>query len=70
MYDVRRRLPLFTKSNASKSLYCAGYYIIKFNKGWVKSFCPKVITLERNEYKGPFKTEFEMKQVLANAKSD
>jgi len=70
MYDVRRKLPLFTKSNQSKSLYCAGYYIIKFNKGWVKSFCPKVITLERNEYKGPFKTEIEMKQVLANAKSD
>ena len=70
MYDVRRKLPLFTKSNQSKSLYCAGYYFIKFNKGWVKSFCPKVITLERNEYKGPFKTEIEMKQVLANAKSD
>ena len=70
MYDVRRKLPLFTKSNARKSLYCAGYYVIKFNKGWVKSFCPKVITLERNSYKGPFKTEFEMKQVLANAKSD
>jgi hypothetical protein len=70
MYDVRRKLPLFTKSNASKSLYCAGYYIIKFDKGWVKSFCPKAITLERNPYKGPFKTEFEMKQVLSNAKSD
>ena len=70
MYDVRKKLPLFTKSNASKSLYCAGYYVIKFNKGWVKSFCPKVITLERNEYKGPFKTEFEMKQVLSNVKSD
>jgi hypothetical protein len=70
MYDVRKKLPLFTKSNASKSLYCAGYYVIKFNKGWVKSFCPKSITLERNEYKGPFKTEFEMKQVLSNVKSD
>jgi hypothetical protein len=70
MYDVRRRLPLFTKSSASKSLYCAGYYTIKFNKGWVKSWCPKLITLERNEFKGPFKTELEMKQVLANAKSD
>ena len=70
MYDVRNKLPLFTKSNASKSLYCAGYYVIKFNKGWVKSFCPKVITLERNEFKGPLKTEFEMKQVLANAKSN
>ena len=70
MYDVRRKIPLFTKSNASKSLYCAGYYIIKFNKGWVKSFCPKAITIERYPYKGPFKTKLEMKAVLANAKSD
>jgi hypothetical protein len=70
MYDVRRKLPLFTKSNASKSLYCAGYYVIKFDKGWVKSFCPKAITIERYPYKGPFKSEIEMKQVLSNAKSD
>lgn len=70
MYDVRRKLPLFTKSAQSKSLYCAGYYIIKFDKGWVKSFCPKAITIERYPYKGPFKTEIEMKQVLANAKSN
>jgi hypothetical protein len=70
MYDVRRKLPLFTKSTQSKSLYCAGYYIIKFDKGWVKSFCPKAITIERYPSKGPFKTEIEMKQVLANAKSD
>lgn len=70
MYDVRRKLPLFTKSNASKSLYCAGHYIIKFDKGWVKSFCPKAITIERYPYKGPFKSELEMKQVLSNAKSD
>ncbi len=70
MYDVKRKLPLFTKSNASKSLYCAGHYIIKFEKGWVKSFCPKAITVERYPYKGPFKTELEMKAVLSNAKSD
>ena len=69
MYDVRRKLPLFTKSNQSKSLYCAGYYTIRFDKGWVRSFCPKLITIERYENKGPFKTEFEMKTVLANAKS-
>lgn len=70
MYDVRRKLPLFTKSAQSKSLYCAGFYIIKFNKGWVKSFCPKAITIERYPYKGPFKSKLEMKTVLANAKSD
>ena len=49
MYDVKRKLPLFTKSKKSKSLYCAGYYIIQFEKGWVKSFCPKLITIERYE---------------------
>jgi len=66
MFDIRKKLPLFTKSGDSKSLYCAGYYVIKFDKGWVKSFCPKLITLQRYPYKGPFKTELEMKQVLAN----
>jgi len=65
MYDVKRKLPLFTKSEKSKSLYCAGYYIIKFDKGWVKSFCPKLITVERYETRGPFKTEFDMKQELS-----
>ena len=66
MFDIKRKLPLFTKSGDSKSLYCAGYYVIKFDKGWVKSFCPKLITLQRYEYQGPFKTEIEMKQVLSN----
>tara|TARA_A100000164_G_C21384525_1_gene530189 strand:- start:21 stop:488 length:468 start_codon:yes stop_codon:yes gene_type:complete len=67
MYDVQRKLPLFTKSSKSNSLYCAGYYIIHFDKGWVKSFCPKMVTLERYEYKGPFKTDIEMRQELSIA---
>lgn len=65
MYDVKRKLPLFTKSEKSKSLYCAGYYVIRFDKGWVKSFCPKMITIERYDSKGPFKTEIEMRQELS-----
>jgi hypothetical protein len=65
MYDVKRKLPLFTKSKKSKSAYCAGYYIIRFDKGWVKSFCPKLITIERYEFKGPFKTEIEMRSELS-----
>ena len=67
MYDVKRKLPLFTKSDKSKSLYCAGYYIIRFDKGWVKSFCPKLITVDRYETRGPFKTELEMRQELSRA---
>jgi hypothetical protein len=69
MYDVKRKLPLFTKSEKSKSLYCAGYYIIHFDKGWVKSFCPKLITVERYETRGPFKSDLEMKQELSRANS-
>ena len=67
MYDVKRKLPLFTKSDKSKSAYCAGYYIIEFEKGWVKSHCPKLITIERYNFKGPFKTELEMRQELSRA---
>jgi hypothetical protein len=66
MFDIRRKLPLFSKSDDSKSLYCAGHYAIKFDKGWVKSFCPKLITLQRYPFQGPFKTESEMKQILSN----
>ena len=65
MYDVKRKLPLFTKSFKSKSTYCAGYYVIQFEKGWVKSFCPKLITVERYNTHGPFKTELEMRQELS-----
>lgn len=64
VYDVKRKIPLFAKSSKSKSQYCAGYYIIKFKKGWVKSFCPKLITLERYQFVGPFKLEADMKLVL------
>jgi hypothetical protein len=64
VYNIKKRLPIYAKSSKSKSLYCAGYYVIKFRKGWVKSFCPKLITLERYPYQGPFKTEAEMRTVL------
>ena len=66
MFDIKKKLPLFTKSEDSKSLYCAGYYVIRFDKGWVKSFCPKMITLQRYEFRGPYKTDIEMKQVLSS----
>ena len=66
MYDIKRKLPLFTKSEKSKSVYCAGYYLVKFNVNWLKSYCPKLITIERNEYMGPYKTELEMKAAFSH----
>ena len=68
LYNVRKKLPIYAKSTKSKSQYCAGYYVIRFRKGWVKSFCPKLITLERYPFEGPFRTEQEMRQQLNTLK--
>ncbi len=67
MFDVQKQLPVYTKTPKSKSQFCAGYYIICFEKGWRKAYCPKMITLSRYKYKGPMKTKLEMQQVLNNA---
>lgn len=64
LWDVRKKLPVFTKGNKSKSFFCAGYYIVKFNNGWVKSYCPKLVTLNRYPYQGPFYTVEEMTEYL------
>jgi hypothetical protein len=67
LFNVQKKLPLYTKRLKSKSQHCAGHYIIKFRKGWVKSFCPKLITLERYPYQGPWKTEDESRVALKKA---
>ena len=67
MFDVQKQLPIYSKTQKSKSLFCAGYYIICFEKGWRKAYCPKLITLQRYPYKGPMKTKLEMQQILNNA---
>lgn len=70
VYDVQKRLPTYRKSKDSKTAFCAGYYTILFQRGWVRSFCPKLSTLDQYQFRGPFKTELEMKQALSNVNSD
>lgn len=64
IWDVKKKLPLFTKIEKSQSQHAAGYYIIKFEHGWVSSFCPKLSTLNANVWQGPFKTKIEMRERL------
>ena len=64
LWDVKHKLPIFTKGSKSKSFFCAGYYIVKFNNGWVKSYCPKLITLNRYPYAGPYESAEEMQEHL------
>ena len=66
IWNCSLNLPLYTKKPDSKSLHCAGYYIIKFDKGWVETFCPKLVTLNKYPYKGPFKNQIEARAVLVN----
>jgi hypothetical protein len=56
LFDVQKYLPIYTKERKSKSFYGAGYYAIKLNNTWAKQYCPKLITLNRYEYCGPFST--------------
>jgi hypothetical protein len=64
LWDVQHQFPIYTKTSKSKSYFCAGFYIIKFNHGWSKAYCPKYITLNRYEYQGPFRTKDEMNSAL------
>lgn len=63
--DFASDLPLFKKTKSSKVHFCAGYYCLKFPRGWIHSFCPKFSTVEKYEYAGPFKTKTEMKAHLS-----
>lgn len=65
--DVQRYLPIYTKTAKSKSFFCAGHYIIKFSNSWVRAYCPKLITLNRYEYQGPFKTQERMLDAMKEA---
>jgi len=71
VYDVQRKLPVYSKTPKSRSMFCAGYYLVKINQAWIEHFCPKNITLNRYQYLGPFKNEIQMQQRLKeqNAKS-
>lgn len=56
IYDVKQRLPLYTKNKKSKSWYAAGYYRITVNNRVTTVFCPKLIMLQRYPYIGPVKS--------------
>ena len=60
-YNVQTGIPIYSKSAGSKSMFCAGYYCIELDPGnWISNYCPKLITVKRYPYMGPFKTEKEM----------
>ena len=67
-YNAQTKMPVYTKTPASKSQYCAGFYCIELDKEqWISHFCPKLITVRRYPYMGPFKSENEMLEAWKTA---
>ena len=59
IWNVRYRLPLYTKTRKSKSWFAAGWYRVRRSTTWQVVRDPKLITLQRYEYAGPFHSEKE-----------
>jgi len=57
--EVKRHLPLFTKVPNSKCFFAAGWYRILIGNKVQVEFCPKLLTLNRNKFWGPFHTQSE-----------
>lgn len=62
--DYREDVPLYTKIEFGNVYYAAGYYCIQFDCGWKGGNGPKLATLDKYGFEGPFTSEFEMKQRL------
>jgi hypothetical protein len=59
IWDVQHKLPLYTKNRKSRSWFAAGWYQVKQRRTWAIVQSPKLITLERYPYQGPFYTKEE-----------
>ena len=57
VWDVQQQLPLYTKTKKSKSWFAAGWYQLKKGRNWKIVQDPKLISLERYPYAGPFQTK-------------
>lgn len=60
VWDVQKHLPLFTKTKKSKSWFAAGWYAVKRGRTWRVVQDPKLITLQRYAYRGPFHSAQEV----------
>ena len=59
VWNVAQQLPVYTKTSKSKSWFAAGWYNVKKGRHWRAMLAPKLITLQRYPYQGPFYTQEE-----------
>jgi len=66
VFDVKRKIHLYTKTLKSKCYFAAGYYVMNQTGDNEVVFCPKYIFVQRYPYLGPFKTESEAQNMINN----
>ena len=59
MWDLKLKVPIYTKTHKSKSWYAAGWYQIKKSRTWYVVHDPKLIVVQRYSYQGPFHSQQE-----------
>lgn len=57
MFDVKRKLHVYTKTKKSRCYYAAGWFKMLMGDSWVTVFCPKYIFIQRYPYHGPFSSK-------------
>lgn len=64
VFDIKRKLHLYTKTKKSKCYHVAGWFVIDKEGVREISFCPKYIFIQRYPYQGPYKTEAEARELI------
>ena len=59
MWNIKQSLPVYTKTNKSKSWFAAGWYRVKKSQKWDIVQDPKLILLQRYSYTGPYHSKQE-----------
>lgn len=62
VWDVKMKLPIYTKTAKSKSWFAAGWYRVKKGRSWAVVQDPKLIVLQRYSYYGPYYTRESAQQ--------
>lgn len=57
LLHVKHRAPVYTKEPNSKCFFAAGWYAVNIDGEWTVEFCPKLLVINRNPFKGPYKNE-------------
>ena len=65
VWDVKHRIPLFTKESKSKSWFAAGWYCVRQHRKWKTVQNPKLITLQRYSWQGPYHTKKEADESIS-----